>query len=162
MSFFPNQNGKDVFKDPLKPHRRKSFNYKGQSFMCFIACSWKSLVVFNVPMLVLMTRLLTNMSTTFYPVALIPFVFPGSCQSHWGQDITEFRLRSLLDSFVSESGKHLHRRCKTVRLSRSVRKLNTFFRPLGWNCYLNKGCCWLTSYNEIHKDAFFASLFWVF
>lgn len=137
-----------------KSHRRKFFNYKGQSFICFIGCSRNYLVVFNKPMLALMTSLLTNMSILFYTVALIPFVFPGSCQSHWGQDITEFRLRSLLDSFVFESGKHLHRRCKTVRLSHTVRELNTFFRPLGWNCYLNKGYCWLTSHNEIHKDAF--------
>lgn len=122
--------------------------------MCFITCSRKSLVVFNVPTLVLMTRLLTNMSVLFCTLAFIPFVFPGSCQGHWGQDTTEFRLRSLLDSFVSKSGKHLHKRCKSVRLSRSVRKLNTFFRPLGWNCYLNKLCCWLTSHNEIHKDFF--------
>lgn len=98
--------------------------------MCIITCSWKSLVVFNVPTLVLMTRLLTNMSVLFYKLALISFVFPGSCQGHRGQDITEFRLRSLLDSVVSKSGKHLHKRCKSVRLSHSVRKLNTFFRPL--------------------------------
>lgn len=134
--------------------------------MCFITCSRKSLVVFNVPTLVLMTRLLTNMSVLFCTLAFIPFVFPGSCQGHWGQDTTEFRLRSLLDSFVSKSGKHLHKRCKSVRLRRSVRKLNTFFRPLGWNCYLNKLCCWLTSHNEMHKDFFCYyhisfNLFWV-
>lgn len=82
---------------------------KGQRFMCFITYSWKSLVVFNEPALVLMTRLLTNMCVLFYTLALIPFVFPGSCQGQWGQDTTEFRLRSLLDSVVSKSGKHLHK-----------------------------------------------------
>lgn len=107
---------------------------------------------FNVPTLVLMTRPLTNMSVSFYTLALIPLVFPGSRQGPWGQDITEFRWRSLLDSCVSKSAKHLHKLCKSVRLSRSVKKLNTFFRPLGWNCYLNKGCCWLISHNEIHRD----------
>lgn len=34
---------------------------KGQGFMCLITGSWKSPVVFNVPTLVLMTRLLTKM-----------------------------------------------------------------------------------------------------
>lgn len=48
---------------------------KGQSFMCLITCSWKSMVVFNVPTLVLMTRLFTNMSVLFYALAFIPFVF---------------------------------------------------------------------------------------
>lgn len=80
--------------------------------MCLITGSWKSPIVFNVVTLVLMTSLLTNMGVLFYVLVFIPFsFFSQGCQGDWGQDTTESRLRSLLDSFVSKSGKHLHKRC---------------------------------------------------